>query len=228
MTMDTQPDVAAIISAYRPHPAQLARQLRSLKAQEGVVVHPFILEVGAEGPSGWQLPPDVDTWSEVHVCSSRVNLPMAWNYLCMVAWPDWCVIANTDDWWEPDGIRKLVDLAEDQGSSFAYGDVMCHDGERNPYSGVTKPHTVSSIRESVDIGCCALFARERLLELGGFDTTLEIAADWDAWIKLSADGIAYTADIVGHFTVRSESLSHADPAALRGELARVRRRYRHG
>jgi hypothetical protein len=160
----------------------------------------------------------------------RVSIPMAWNFMLMFVETPYALIANSDDAWEPDGIERMLDaLEEDRTRTFAFGDYRVEDEiQGSAYCQQVKPFDRERLRRTVDTGPAVMFDAAKLRDdLGGFDTTLQIAADFDAWNKLAdlGPGVAVHGEPVLKFRRRAASKSHQNEEARRAEHERVMARY---
>ncbi len=92
-------------------------------------------------------------------------------------------IINSDDWYEPDALERVVNCFEETDAGAVYGEIWLIDqnGEReyHTYHSTFPPHPGTFIR------------REIYQKYGMFDTGYQIAADRDLLLRFMAAGVRF-------------------------------------
>jgi hypothetical protein len=160
---------------------------------------------------------------------------------------EYVALLDSDDLWEPDKTARQLDFMRDRRL------VMCCTGFRSVYAPgsapLTKPRPYGELLALEDLlwgvyvapGSTLIARRQRLLELGGYDTTLPRLEDWDLLLR----AVMVTGEL--GFLDEELALLHPSPgpepatltlsagllvergvAVLAGETRRTRRRFRAG
>ncbi|MCW9708533.1 glycosyltransferase [Fodinibius salsisoli] len=91
---------------------------------------------------------------------------------------------DDDDQWDKGRIKVLMESYSD-GYAFVTSDVRMVYKKGSPIWRKKKRITLDDLLYTNYVGNQGLIKRERLLEVGGFDETLEAAQDYDLWIRLA-------------------------------------------
>jgi glycosyltransferase involved in cell wall biosynthesis len=146
------------------------------------------------------------------------------NAAARAATGDFVAILDADDAYLPERLEALAELASvrpdlDILATDAFFEVDGQvagrfNSERHPFAVLNQR---SAILERNFILGNAAVRRERLLGIGGFDESLEIAEDWDCWIRLILDdAVAGSVDQpLARYRIRPQSLSAHRSAAFR-------------
>ena len=172
--------------------------LESIFAQ-GVEVEVFVMDAGSndgtlsvigqwrERLAGWRSHPDAGQAAAINEGIARGTAP----YVCWL---------NSDDWWLPGALPKLIQALEQpatpaepgaQSPPFAFGRVSNYEEE----TGRTRANLeVHPFREKLFAQFCTvaqpatLIRRSAWEAVGGLDETLHFAMDYDLWWKLYRKG----------------------------------------
>lgn len=103
----------------------------------------------------------------------------------------WVAFLDDDDLWAPDYLRRQVDAATWAGASLTYARTIVVDERRSPLElrPVPEPEGILSRlleRNVIGAPCGVVLRTDLVRELGGFDTSLSLLADWDMWIRVAA------------------------------------------
>lgn len=91
---------------------------------------------------------------------------------------------DDDDEWAEERIEKLVEVYADE-YAFVTSDVRIMYKKGAPVWKKPKEISLDDLLYSNYVGNQGLIPRERLLEVGGFDESLDAAQDYDLWIRLT-------------------------------------------
>lgn len=137
---------------------------------------------------------------------------------------------NSDDWLLPGSMHKMLDIfLANPEIDCLYGDVQTSTipGLTNPwvYKASRNPETILS-----DMAFChqgVICSREKMLDLGGFDTSFQICSDWDLMIRLYKSGanFQYTEMIVAVYSLTGLSSQKQSRKLLLNERHQIRKKY---
>lgn len=125
--------------------------------------------------SGWRSQADAGQSAAINEAIARGTAP----YVCWL---------NSDDWWLPGSLAKLVAALEsDAATPFAYGRVWNHDEAADARRRNYEVHPFSE-RFMAQINLVAqpatLIRRSAWEAVGGLDAGLQMAMDYDLWWRL--------------------------------------------
>jgi glycosyltransferase involved in cell wall biosynthesis len=146
---------------------------------------------------------------------------------------------DSDDWLEPDMIRSLAIILEENSSvGFAYCDVHIVPAEGSPEN----PYSVGKVRQAVNGDIfdslirggyfppqTVLIRQSVLDKIGYFDETLGGHADYDLWLRAAAPGYCafYLDKKLAHYRMHGENMSlnwqhmHVTREASLAKIARL-------
>lgn len=164
----------------------------------------------------------------------NTGLTTTLNRLIQVAAGEFVVYLASDDRLLPGGIQARVNYLQQHPEMTAvFGDSRMINGrgdvvrERCLTPAAARRAESDVVREIVAnwavMGCVILYRRNRVRELGGYDTTLRLE-DWDFYLRLAANGeIAYVDRLVADYRWHGENtVANADQAIrLAEELQHV-------
>jgi glycosyltransferase involved in cell wall biosynthesis len=196
------PEVSVVIPTYN-RPGLLRRAVTSALAQEGARVEVIIVDDGSSPQvTADELPAEVTI---ARIPSEGVAA--ARNLGARLAGAPWVAFLDDDDWWAADHVRRLLSAASATGADFAYAatwNVSLTTGEASLMAAVPADGLATTLlhRNAIGTPSCVIVRRSLYLEVGGFDQSLAVVADWDLWIRLarvaraaagSAPTVAYAA-----------------------------------
>lgn len=156
---------------------------------QGMDVEVFVMDGGSDDGTlavlgrwqdrlaGWRSHPDAGQAAAINEGIARGTAP----YVCWL---------NSDDWWLPGALGKLIDALEPPGAQsppFAYGRVWNYDDA----TGRTRRNLeVHPFRERLFAQLCTVAQPATLIRrtaweaVGGLDESLHFAMDYDLWWRL--------------------------------------------
>ena len=135
---------------------------------------------------------------------------------------------DADDEILPDAVAcGLRCFGAHSDAAFVYGGFE-EDGPRGRTIRAARPMDRTDLLRCNWVAMIAtvLFDRAKLLEAGGFDETLRMCEDWDAYLRLSREHPFAAYDRIVAIYRKHEASMSADPGALRGWIDEVRSRER--
>jgi glycosyltransferase involved in cell wall biosynthesis len=124
----------------------------------------------------------------------REGIYSAWNRAVKVARGKYLTNANTDDRHRMDAFEVMVKVLEaNEDVGLVYGDQIRTDTENDTFEnhhGAERLRRPDYSRQRLLFGCCVgsqpMWRKSLHEELGYFDESLDSAADWDFWIRISS------------------------------------------
>lgn len=187
--------VTAIIPAYN-YARFLPRAIDSVLAQTYTQIECLVVDDGSTDDTAEVLAGYGDRIRTIRQTNS--GLSAARNTGISFAQGEYVALLDSDDWWAPEKIARQVACLESDPTLAAVG---CGYGEFGPDLRIIATHItpqpgpsrVENLR-AVAIrqlwvggsGSGLLAKRSVIEDLGGFDTTLRAAEDWDLWLRLFA------------------------------------------
>ncbi len=158
----------------------------------------------------------------------------AWNRAVRAASGRFLTNANTDDRHRRDALEILSnELINNPEVALVYGDQICTD---TPNATFEKHNAVETYRqpdysrERLLLGCCVgsqpMWRSSLHEELGYFDETLDCAADWDFWLRVS-EGYCFKhiPEFLGLYYFNREGIEHGNEFHSYYERHKVGKRY---
>lgn len=153
--------------------------------------------------------------------------------LATVATP-WVAFVDDDDLWAPDKLRhQIAALEQAAGARWSCVAAVHVDADLDVghHAEAPDPRNVAKrmLREqAIPGGGSGVLVEARLArDVGGFDDSISILADWDFYLRLSmrAPVASVNQPLLAYF-VHSDSMYH-DPLGIVRELAYLERKYQH-
>ncbi len=239
VTMATEPRVSILVPAYNvEHYVQEA--LDSALAQEGVAVEVVVIDDGSTDGTARIL----DAYAASHpdtivlVRQDNRGLAGARNTGLAHARGEFVGLLDADDSWSPHHALRCVELLDADPSVGVVTTDSYLLEEREPtdrryyadHLGIEFPPAVRQLptiaeRNFVFVG--AVVRRALLRKHGGFDEALRRAEDYDLWCRLLLAGVrfGYVDEPLGHYRLRSDSLSANRAAQWEAHLAVVAKHF---
>jgi GT2 family glycosyltransferase len=110
---------------------------------------------------------------------------------------EWLAFLDADDVWMPEKLALQLELAQQfSPASFVFSNYMVWDEGREVGTVYPQgqPLPRGDVRQTLAERCLfgtssVLVRRELVLGVGGFDTSLKYAEDWDLWLRLAERGM---------------------------------------
>jgi glycosyltransferase involved in cell wall biosynthesis len=187
-----EPQVSVVI-ATKDRDAMLRQTLRTIRWQRDVVFEAVVVDDGsADAGLVPRVVADLDDRRFRVVRQDRTSgVSKARNRGLKEALAPWAAFCDDDDLWAPDKLAKQLDSAQRSPAvGWIYvGSVNIAPGNR--VVGGEPPPTPEEVMERLEEsnvvpgGSSGVMARrELLLEVGGFDPSLQPLADWDLWLRM--------------------------------------------
>jgi glycosyltransferase involved in cell wall biosynthesis len=101
----------------------------------------------------------------------------------------WIALLDDDDLWAADKCRRQLDALAARDAEIAYTSAVITDGSLSYKRVLRAPdqdRVLETLMGSNTIGTpsSVVARRDALIAIGGFDTSLSVLADWDAWLRL--------------------------------------------
>lgn len=144
----------------------------------------------------------------------------------------WLGFVDDDDLWLPNKLSDQLAAAQRQNADWAFGGelVFSAEGPRLLRTRVSPPDTVARLPWSNIVpggGSNVIVTRDVLRRVGGFDASINIAADWDLWIRLlDLTQPAVVTWPVLAYRIHDDNMSKNTDAMLDG-IRIIEDRYRH-
>lgn len=142
----------------------------------------------------------------------------------------WVAFLDDDDLWAPDKLAAQLAAATDEGAGWVCGGAVTIDRALRVVTGQLPPSAEVLWQlpafNSVPGGGSGTMARTDLVRrVGGFDPALSNIADWDLWIRLSAEApLATVPRPLTAYLRHPTSLSH-DLTSVRDEFEHARQKH---
>lgn len=186
-----QPQVTVVVPTRDTPAPMLRRALESVLGQVGAGLALVVVDDGGREPfSGLDRLLD-DPRIDWLALPGSLGPAAARNRGAARAGTPWLAFLDADDWWAPDKLaRQLARLEAEPDARWAYCGIWEHaDAER----GIPiRPGPEGAILEDVLRAQCitgsasaVMVASDLFREVGGFAEGLELAEDWDLWIRLA-------------------------------------------
>jgi glycosyltransferase involved in cell wall biosynthesis len=233
-TLDRDPVDVSVVIPTRNRPALLARTLTTIRSQRGVAFETIVVDDGSdEGLAG---DPALTYPDVVHVRHDEPRgVSAARNTGIARARAPWVAFVDDDDLWGPSKLAaQLEALAAEPGAGWSSTSALLLDEQLRIRARQNAPREglLGRLLEYNVIpgGCSAVVARTELVrDVGGFDESLRVLADWDLWIRLAARAphVTVPRPLVGYvlhggnMTTRDDGLA-AELAFIRAKHAGLR------
>ncbi len=227
--MPSTPAQVAVVIPTRNRPALLERSLACALGQRDVDTEIVVVDDGSEPAVG----PDPDP--RVRVVRNRAprGVAGARNRGIREATAPWVAFLDDDDLWAPGKLAaQLAALRADPAAGWSYTGEAILDTDLTVVWGNRAPladEIGSRLLRGNAVpggGSSVVAARDLLLDLGGFDESFSILADWDLWTRLSLRArAAPVADPLVGYVLHPTAMSR-DVERSRAEFARIDLKYR--
>jgi glycosyltransferase involved in cell wall biosynthesis len=146
---------------------------------------------------------------------------------------EWVAFLDDDDLWSPRKLLTQLDAAEAAGAALVYADAIALDDELAVIEALPAPHPSDladtlMLGGAIPAGSSNVIMHATLIErLGGFDERLSQLADWDLWIRATANSSAARCpEVLVGYVHHSGSMMTGHVRTLRREYRYLRRKHR--
>ena len=182
------PQVSVVIPT-RNRLGMLAQTLHTVLAQDVELEVVVVDEASSDATPDWLARhPDPRVRTVRH--ESPRGLSEARNAGIAASTGSWLAFVDDDDLWLPTKLIDQLAAAEHEGALWAFGGAITFSAGPRLLQG-PRPLSAETVRNLLHAnavpggGSNAIVARQALAEVGGFDPSVNIVADWDMWIRLS-------------------------------------------
>ena len=198
------PKVSIITPAYNAE-RFIVQTVESILAQTFQDFEYIVVDDGSSDNTRALLQPYIDASKLTYVYQDNAERAVARNNGVHHAAGEYVAFIDADDLWPPDKLQLQVDVLDAHPEvSVVYGQTEYIDelGQPTTYIGISRsgadvPETLiqdqSRALMNGDVigagGSCVMTRRALLVQLGGFDTSLNYGEDWEMWIRLSRLGL---------------------------------------
>jgi glycosyltransferase involved in cell wall biosynthesis len=226
-----RPDVTVVIPTHTRWPL-LRRTLGAVLGQEDVDFEVIVVDDGSRDETPRELAALGDQRVRTHRHETPMGVAVARNAGIERARAPWIAFTDDDDLWSPRKLRAQLDELESAGATWGYGAGLIIDHQVTvidvfdppPPSQVAARLISSNV---VPGGCSDVMARtDAVREIGGFDPSFQILADYDFFLRLSRTGPA--AMYPGHemaYVLHAGNMSVTDVDGMVAEFERLRAKH---
>jgi glycosyltransferase involved in cell wall biosynthesis len=213
-----RPDVSVVIPT-RDRWRVLPRAVGTALAQRGVTVEVLVVD-DCSGQPAPSLPVLSDPRVRLLHNPPARGVAAARNLGARNSTGGWLAFLDDDDVWAPHKLESLVGAADRAGARFAYSSVFMIEADLTPLFVVPAPPAAGLLRRllegnAIPAGSSNVVVDRALFDqVGGFDESLSVLTDWDAWLRLAeAAPAAHVEDALTAYSL------HAGSWVLRGDPA---------
>ena len=129
-----QPEVSVIIAAYNTE-AYIAKAIESALEQTLENIEVIVVDDGSSDATVKVAKSIVDARLKILVNEKNMGSPASGNRAIQAAQGKWIAVLDSDDWYDPDRLRRLVQIADEKCADVIIDDLyLIRDGEDTPWS----------------------------------------------------------------------------------------------
>jgi glycosyltransferase involved in cell wall biosynthesis len=229
--MDPAPVEVSVVVPTRNRRALLARTLATIRSQRNVALETIVVDDGSHDDSLGSDPALADA-NVVHVRHEQPQgVSAARNTGIAKARAPWVAFVDDDDLWAPSKLAaQLEALGREPEAGWSSTSALLLDERLRIRARQHAPRERLLDRlleyNVIPGGCSAVVVRTELVrDVGGFDESLRVLADWDLWIRLAARSphVSVGRPLVGYVLHGANMTTRNDGIAA--ELARIRAKH---
>ncbi len=223
------PELSVVIPTRNRWPL-LQRALASALAQEQVALEVLIVDDGSTDGSDARAEQLADPRVRV-LRQPHGGVARARNHGIEQARAPWIALLDDDDVWARGKSRRQLDALAARQAEIAWTSSVVTDGAlafKRVLPAPDPDRVLASLLGSNTIGTpsSVIARREALLEIGGFDASLSVLADWDAWLRLCPNRRAAACpEPLVAYVEHDANLHVLDTDAVLEEFARLEARH---
>lgn len=154
----------------------------------------------------------------------------AWNKAIEETDADYLCVANSDDlhyWWAIERMQQVLDDNPDVALVYPMADTTHVYGGLPVGRFLGQPFNPETMIELCYMGPMPMWRRSLHEKYGLFDSQMEIAGDYEFWLRVALAGEKFLQipEAVGCYLSRPDSREHREPIRTLWETARARSRY---
>ncbi|MFL5826613.1 MAG: DUF6411 family protein [Thermoleophilaceae bacterium] len=225
ITRGTRPTFSVVIAAYQAA-ATIGDALESVFGQTEPAHEVIVVDDGSTDDLTTALAPYRDRI--VLIRKENGGVASARNMALDAASGDFLVILDADDRFLPRRLEALADMAVERPDLdlLTTDSLMTLDGEvvRRYYDNGHRfevAHQLERLLQGNFVYPLAAVRRERVAAVGGFDSELLTASDWDIWLRLVLDGsrVGLVDEPLAEYRLSTSSISSDGPRMARACMA---------
>ena len=221
------PSVSVIMPAYNVAP-YIAEALRSALAQTHSDLEVIVVDDGSKDETASIVREVARSDGRVHlVQQANRGLAGARNTALRAATGDFLALLDSDDVWEPEFLASQLAILESRpdvdivtGNGW-YLNGAKHGQLARPFPDPRPDPTLASIlADEWSVFIMTVFRRSVYTTVGTFDEEMRSNEDYDFWLRAAIAGCVFARNDrpLGHYRVRTDSLSASNVRMLRGIL----------
>lgn len=131
------------------------------------------------------------------ICKANGGAASARNAGIEAATGEYVQFLDADDYLAPDKVERTVDaIRQHPDGAVFYGDCQLMDYRGHPINLIPARAVVGSVLDALVEKCfiqmsSTIVRKQDLVRAGLFDRTLQVAEDWDLWLRLAASGAMF-------------------------------------
>jgi glycosyltransferase involved in cell wall biosynthesis len=185
----TRPDFSVVIPT-RDRWRVLPRAVGTALAQSGVTLEVLVVDDWSRQPAP-PLPILSDPRVKLLHNGPAEGVAAARNLGARHSTGEWLAFLDDDDVWAPHKLASLRVAANQVGARFAYSSALMIDADLTPLFVLPGPPAASLLqhlleRNAIPAGSSNVVVERAVFgQVDGFDESLSVLADWDAWLRLA-------------------------------------------
>ena len=221
------PSVSVIMPAYNVAP-YIGEAIRSALTQTHRDLQLIVVDDGSKDETASIVREFARTDKRVHLVQQpNRGLAGARNTALRAATGDYFALLDSDDRWEPEFLAEQLAILEARPDvDILTGNGWYLDGPKNgqlarPYPDPRPDPTLASILgDEWSVFIMTVFRRSVYTTIGAFDENMRSNEDYDFWLRAAIAGCVFARNDrpLGHYRVRTDSLSASNVRMLRGIL----------
>jgi GT2 family glycosyltransferase len=206
------PEVSVVVTTKNRWPL-LARALGGVLSQEGVDLEALVVDDGSSDSTLERLAANSDPRIRVIRHEQSMGVARSRNVGIAQARSPWVAFLDDDDIWSPKKLRAQLDAARSPDVVVSWTGIVVIDtqGEVVRIDAAAPADDLAKqiLRRNLFGGPSGVMARTDVVrKVGGFDPGLSVLADWDLWIRLTAEGTgAPVPDLLTAYLVHPASMT---------------------
>ncbi len=214
--------VSVVMSVFNAAP-WIANALNHLAAQTHKDLETIIIDSGSQD----QTPDIIALYKVSCLRTKREPLYVSWNRGLRLATGDYILQNAADDWIEKDCVRLMAEALDKHPEAvLAYTDMIVHHEDGRTENIIRPEYDQYMFRQTCLVGPCPMYRRQAVLDIGGFDESMTVSADWKAFCAISEKGsFIRVPRFLQHYSLRMAGVEYSNRDKQIIEDAAIRKRY---